>query len=175
MAITHGPGAAGVLTQMAGAIPPHCAVELLQAQPPRVDAAWTMHFETWQPESRDYADVDAELRMQLTTLYFFCNRPTLGALMGIGGDLSDAFKGPQSAAKGQTASGGLAQPNEAEDESPFSDEASGGPRGAAALLLAFALASTECRQVTNDLAFALLQSRPHSQPMGAELSAQCSA
>ena len=29
--------------------------------------------------------------MQLTTLYFFCNRPTIGALMGIGTDLSAAL------------------------------------------------------------------------------------
>ena len=33
--------------------------------------------------------------MQLTTLYFFCNRPTIGALMGIGTDLSAALaRGP---------------------------------------------------------------------------------
>ena len=38
-----------------------------------------------------YTSVDGELNMQLTTLYFFCNRPTIGALMGIGTDLSAAL------------------------------------------------------------------------------------
>ena len=53
-----------------------------------------MDFETWKPGSGDYANVDSELRMRLTTLFFFCNRPTLGALMAFGTDLGDAFKTP---------------------------------------------------------------------------------
>ena len=60
-----------------------------------MDATWTMEFETWQQGSPDYANVDAELRMRLTTLYFFSNRPTIGALMAIGSDLGHAFSGPQ--------------------------------------------------------------------------------
>ena len=51
-----------------------------------------MDFESWKPGSPDYADVDSELRMRLTTLFFFCNRPTVGALMALGSDLGDAFK-----------------------------------------------------------------------------------
>ncbi|KAK9815130.1 hypothetical protein WJX73_008307 [Symbiochloris irregularis] len=59
--------------------------------------AWVMQFDTWKPSSPDYANVDSELHMQLTKLYFFCNRPTIGALMGLGTDLGDAFKDPDSA------------------------------------------------------------------------------
>lgn len=55
-----------------------------------------MQFDTWKPSSPDYANVDSELHMQLTTLFFFCNRPTMGALMGLGTDLGDAFKDPSS-------------------------------------------------------------------------------
>ena len=51
-----------------------------------------MDFESWKPGSPDYANVDSELRMRLTTLFFFCNRPTVGALMALGSDLGDAFK-----------------------------------------------------------------------------------
>lgn len=54
--------------------------------------AWTMDFESWKPDSAEYENVDSELRMRLTTLYFFCNRPTVGALMAFGGELGDAFK-----------------------------------------------------------------------------------
>ena len=32
--------------------------------------------------------------MELTTLYFFCNRPTVAAMMALGTDLGDAFKDP---------------------------------------------------------------------------------
>ena len=65
--------------------------------------AWTMEFETWQQGSPMYANVDAELRMRLTTLYFFGNRPTIGALMGIGGDLSAAFSSGKTPAGGEPA------------------------------------------------------------------------
>ena len=56
-----------------------------------MNAAMTLDFATWQRGSEQYANVDAELTIRLTTLYFFCNRPTLGALMGIGEDISDAL------------------------------------------------------------------------------------
>ena len=51
-----------------------------------------MEFESWKPGSAQYANLDSEMRMRLTTLFFFCNRPTVGALMALGGDLGDAFK-----------------------------------------------------------------------------------
>ena len=96
-----------------------------------------MEFETWKPGSPDYAQVDAELRMRLTMLFFFCNRPTLGALMGLGGDLSAAFKDPapqpdaalsrsMSKASQQSGSEGSPRPHEsAEAGESSADDASG--------------------------------------------------
>ncbi|KAK9819963.1 hypothetical protein WJX72_004515 [[Myrmecia] bisecta] len=63
------------------------AVRSLQKQ------AWTLDFETWKPTSPLYASIDSQLHMRLTTLFFFCNRPTIGALMAVGVDLGKAFKG----------------------------------------------------------------------------------
>ena len=99
-----------------------------------MDATWTMEFETWQQGSPDYANVDAELRMRLTTLYFFSNRPTIGALMAIGGDLAHAFSGPkpgdaggsQVAAADQAPAREKSQGDEdADGTAPSSDAASG--------------------------------------------------
>ena len=63
--------------------------------------AWKLDFQSWKPGSPQYANLDSALDMQLTTLYFFCNRPTVAALMAIGTDLGDAFKDPQAAAQQQ--------------------------------------------------------------------------
>ena len=93
-----------------------------------------MEFETWQQGSPDYANVDAELRMRLTTLYFFSNRPTMGALMAIGGDLGQAFSGPKlgDAGGGQVTAADQAPAREQSQEDgdadgtePSSDAASG--------------------------------------------------
>lgn len=51
-----------------------------------------MDFDTWTKTSSGYAGVDAEMRMRLKTVYFFANRPTIGALMGLGTDLAAAFR-----------------------------------------------------------------------------------
>ena len=40
------------------------------------------------------AGVDAEMRMRLKTLYFFANRPTIGALIALGSDMGAALKSP---------------------------------------------------------------------------------
>lgn len=53
--------------------------------------AWAVVLETWSPGHPGYTGVDSELRMTLTTLYFFCNRPTIGALIGVGIDTGAAF------------------------------------------------------------------------------------
>eukprot|EP00884_Botryococcus_braunii_P010315 jgi/Botrbrau1/19285/Bobra.0073s0028.1 len=53
--------------------------------------AWALVLETWAPGHPQYTGVDSELRMTLTTLYFFCNRPTIGALIGVGIDTGAAF------------------------------------------------------------------------------------
>lgn len=57
--------------------------------------AWTLNFQTWRPDSPEYAGIDSELRMKLTTFYFFCNRPTIGALICVGTDLGDVFARPK--------------------------------------------------------------------------------
>ena len=101
---------------------------ILQA-PPKVDASLSLEFETWKPESASYANVDAELRVRLTTLHFFGNRPTIGALMGLGKDLSLAFKKPNAAPKtvsdGQEGLEGRGEDGTEEETEPSSDEASG--------------------------------------------------
>ena len=50
--------------------------------------ALVMQYNKWTPQSPDYQDVDAQVHVKLKTLSFFCNRPTLGALMAIGDDVS---------------------------------------------------------------------------------------
>lgn len=104
----------------------------LQAEPKQLDAAWTLEFEKWQPDAPSYASVDTELRMRLTTLFFYCNRPTLGALMGLGGDLSAAAAappGPLPAAGAQSEEAPAAEPEEDDEESEAlaSDDSSGTP------------------------------------------------
>jgi hypothetical protein len=59
---------------------------------PKREAAWLVDFDTWARTSSGYAGVDAEMHMRLKTLYFYANRPTIGALMGLGLDLGAAFK-----------------------------------------------------------------------------------
>lgn len=99
---------------------------------PKVDASLSLEFETWKPEADTYANVDAELRVKLTTLHFFGNRPTIGALMGIGKDLSLAFKAPGGSAQAGTGSKTSSQDgaeakaeDSVEDSEPSSDDASG--------------------------------------------------
>ena len=58
------------------------------------ETAWALDFDTWAPGSEGYAGVDAEMRMRLKTLYFLGNRPTLGALIALGGDMGAAFRDP---------------------------------------------------------------------------------
>ena len=63
----------------------------------------------WRPTSPLYRGTDTELTMKLTTFWFFCNRPTVGALIGLGSDLAAATAvakpgDEQSPAAGQSAS-----------------------------------------------------------------------
>jgi hypothetical protein len=62
-----------------------------ETAPPKKDSAWILDFDTWAPGSSGYAGVDSEMRMRLKTLYFAANRPTIGALIGLGGDFGAAF------------------------------------------------------------------------------------
>ena len=63
---------------------------MAQVAGPGRRTALAAEFDTWQQGSEEYAGVDTELRMKLSMLYFFCNRPTLAALMAIGSDISTA-------------------------------------------------------------------------------------
>ncbi|KAK9834254.1 hypothetical protein WJX81_000411 [Elliptochloris bilobata] len=60
----------------------------------RAPPAWALDFETWARGSAEYAGVDSELRMRLTTLFFFLNRPTVAALMAVGSAMAAAVKDP---------------------------------------------------------------------------------
>jgi hypothetical protein len=57
--------------------------------------AWTLDFQTWKPDSVDYKGTDAEMSMKLTSFLFFCNRPTVGALIGLGADMAAATDTPE--------------------------------------------------------------------------------
>ena len=56
----------------------------------REPAAWELDFNIWRPTSPLYRGTDTELTMKLTTFWFFCNRPTVGSLIGLGTDLAAA-------------------------------------------------------------------------------------
>ena len=89
--------------------------------------AWKVGFQTWKPGSAQYDDVDAAMDMQLTTLYFFCNRPTVAALMAIGTDLGDAFKDPCASSSGPEQPG----MRRLESTASFSDSEFDAPQGGA--------------------------------------------
>jgi len=74
--------------------------------------ALVMQYNKWTPQSPEYHDVDAQVHVKLKTLSFFCNRPTLGALMAIGDDVSatGAAKPPDAPAAA------VQQPSPQEDE-----------------------------------------------------------
>ena len=74
--------------------------------------ALVMQYNKWAPQSPEYHDVNAQVHVKLKTLSFFCNRPTLGALMAIGDDVSatGAAKPPDAPAAA------VQQPSPQEDE-----------------------------------------------------------
>lgn len=50
----------------------------------------SIHFEMWDSATcQTYDHLDSQLSISVASLYFFCNRPTVAALMAIGGDLVD--------------------------------------------------------------------------------------
>jgi hypothetical protein len=65
--------------------------------------AWTLDFQTWKPDSVDYKGVDADMSMKLTSFWFFCNRPTVGALIGLGSDMAAATDTAEKSPPGQAA------------------------------------------------------------------------
>ena len=75
--------------------------------------ALVLQYAKWTPKSPEYQDVDAQVHVKLKTLSFFGNRPTLGALMAIGKDISTA-----SAAKPPDAPAAAMHRQVAEGESP---------------------------------------------------------
>lgn len=62
-----------------------------ETAPAKKDSAWILDFDSWAQGSSGYAGVDSEMRMRLKTLYFFANRPTIGALIALGSDFGAAF------------------------------------------------------------------------------------
>lgn len=62
-----------------------------ETAPAKKDSAWILDFDSWAQGSSGYAGVDSEMRMRLKTLYFACNRPTIGALIALGSDFGAAF------------------------------------------------------------------------------------
>ena len=60
----------------------------LNHQPQGSSQALVMEYTKWSSQSPDYHGVDAQVHVKLKTLSFFCNRPTLGALMAIGDDIT---------------------------------------------------------------------------------------
>ena len=60
---------------------------------PQQARAWQVDFSTWKVGDPRYVGVDTELTMALTTFWFFCNRPTVAALMGLGTDMAAAARG----------------------------------------------------------------------------------
>ena len=81
-------------------------------------AAWELDFNIWRPASPLHRGTDSELTMKLTTFWFFCNRPTVGALIGLGTDLAAATAvakskpGDAPPPAGQTASPRKASPQQ---------------------------------------------------------------
>ena len=78
--------------------------------------AWVLEFESWKPDSSEYLGLDAQLQTRLTSLHFFCNRPTVAALMCLGTDLTDALKAGQPASAQAPA-----QPRQLESQESVSD------------------------------------------------------
>jgi len=61
------------------------------AVPPSGTHLARITFAFWSPSSPLYKDVDSEATVELEALYFFCNRPTVAALMMWGLDVSQAI------------------------------------------------------------------------------------
>lgn len=54
--------------------------------------AWQVELKLWKPEDPRYSGTDTELNMKLTSFWFFCNRPTVAALMRLGSDMAAAAR-----------------------------------------------------------------------------------
>lgn len=91
--------------------------------------ALCMQYIKRMPKSPEYRDIDAEVHVKLKTLSFFGNRPTLGALMAIGDDISAA-----SAAKPPDAPAAAVQQQSADKQTPLHTAASGIETGASCTL-----------------------------------------
>lgn len=48
-----------------------------------------LHFSNYSMQSSLYKGLDTEIAVDLDTLYFFCNRPTVAALMTFGKDIAE--------------------------------------------------------------------------------------
>lgn len=91
---------------------------------PQQARAWQVDFNTWKVGDPRYVGVDTELTMALTTFWFFCNRPTVAALMGLGTDMAAAARGPDGNSSEAAASAEAEDHDGLEEEvaSPTADE-----------------------------------------------------
>lgn len=95
------PGAASDAEEFKDALEPDEIAPLAQSNQQQASSgqgqsqALSLSYSKWSPQSPDYHDVDAEVQVQLKTLSFFCNRPTVAALMAIGNDVSAVNAGQQ--------------------------------------------------------------------------------
>ncbi|KAL4443584.1 hypothetical protein ABPG75_011321 [Micractinium tetrahymenae] len=98
-------------------------------------------FKLRQPGSPEYEGVDTSLDVSLSSLYFYCNRPTVAALITLGVDIgavaSAAFAGPEPAPAG--AGGSAEEPKGEEAQAPC--KAEGEQEGAGAVAAVAGVAS----------------------------------
>lgn len=60
--------------------------------------AWQVELKLWKPEDPRYSGTDTEMSMKLTSFWFFCNRPTVAALIRLGTDMAAAARDADAAA-----------------------------------------------------------------------------
>ncbi|KAK3249746.1 hypothetical protein CYMTET_40840 [Cymbomonas tetramitiformis] len=90
----------------------------------------SLRYERWEEDSPGFANVDAELALKITTLYFHCNRPTVASLLQFNRDLwipDPAVKPPSSRPSAASGNGDAAPAPPA--EGPRAAPASVGEEG----------------------------------------------
>ena len=106
--------------------------------------AWQVELKLWKPEDPRYAGTDTAMSMKLTSFWFFCNRPTVAALIRLGTDMAAAARGADAAAAAPLP---LSQADSAVDEQAMPSEAQPSAQvdSACPLCLWFMMSSFWCR------------------------------
>ena len=84
--------------------------------------AWQVDMHVWRPEDPRYAGTDTELTMKLTSFWFFCNRPTVAALMRLGTDMAAASRNPDANTAAALPQDADQQASESETAEPQTEE-----------------------------------------------------